>query len=166
MSALAQLGSSLIVFEISGHRFAVPALAVLAAADGAALETLQATAASIAGGLRYGSGLVPVFDLDHALDLGTGERQSRRTCLLLATGHAELPVVGMFADRVEGALPSSGLWPLPKLAASRARCVDGLAQVEGELVVNLEPSRVHELLDAALLAELKSSLDDAGRAAP
>ncbi len=154
----------MILFEVSGHRLVVPAERVIAVAGPESAATLSDSKRSMVGALRRGANVVPILDLSFALGLGAlvGPRP---TCLLLRTGRDFPREIAVLTTNVEGSCAVERAWSLPPLATSSARCIAGVAAVAGELVLVLDPSRLHELLDAQRVRELLTSAQVEGGSA-
>ncbi len=132
-----------IVFEVSGHRLALPSGMIVRVLPLPRLDRLPASPPVIAGLFRYGGALVPVLHLDRLLGLAAGRPGLYRPLLLCRRGGG---MVAYLCDRVIGLATPGDLSPLPRpdgaAPLSFNRCVTARFEHEGAMSLMLDPSRL------------------------
>lgn len=132
-----------IVFDVSGHRLALPADAVGRILPLPRLDRLPASPLVIAGLFRYGDALVPVLHLDRLLGLPAGRHGLYRPLLLCRRGGG---MVAYLCDRVIGLAEPADPAPLPRpdgvAPLSFNHCVTGRFEHQGAVTLMLDPSRL------------------------
>lgn len=132
-----------VVFDVSGHRLALPAGSVVRVLPLPRLDPLPASPPVIAGLFRYGDDVIPVLDLDRLLGLPPSLPGLYRPLLL---SRRRGGMVAYLCDRVVGLVSPDGLSPLPQqdeaVPLSFNRCVTGRFEHGGAVCLLLDGPRL------------------------